>query len=382
MTSICMVSDDFLPAATGVGIHLQLVAPELVRRGCRVCILTTRRPGEPEVEDWQGVTVYRLFTLKLFGFYQAVATRGTIRRILERERPDVVHHHYVGLMLTRAFAVAEDLGIRQVYTYHMTADHLTQPLPMRPLRGPIDRWIVAYCNRFESIISPSANLAATLPGKGIRTRVRHISNPVAFTTAEVPRALRQPGFTVMFAGRLEREKNLDLLIDAFAILHAARPESRLCLAGQGSQRAHLERRIGGLGLGAAVEFTGFLDHAALAARYAACDVFVLPSLVETQGMVAMEAMWFRRPVVLARSIVSATELVDEGGNGHLVDPVDPRDLAARLLSLAADPGLRAAMGEAGHQRMLPYTVAAVAGGLLDVYQHPTRLQLGRVTTAA
>src|SRR5665647_795170 len=58
--SICMVSDDFLPAATGVGVHLKLVAPELARRGHQVCVITSRRKGEPAIEQWQGVTIYRV----------------------------------------------------------------------------------------------------------------------------------------------------------------------------------------------------------------------------------------------------------------------------------------------------------------------------------
>ena len=70
--SICMVSDDFLPAMTGVGIHLKLVAPELARRGHQVSVITTRRAGEPEVDQWEGVTIFRVFTLKAYGFYQAL----------------------------------------------------------------------------------------------------------------------------------------------------------------------------------------------------------------------------------------------------------------------------------------------------------------------
>ncbi|HKK14186.1 MAG TPA: glycosyltransferase, partial [Gammaproteobacteria bacterium] len=63
-----MISDDFLPAATGVGIYIQRVAAELAGRGHHVSVITTRRRGEPSFEIWNGVRVYRTFTLKIFGF--------------------------------------------------------------------------------------------------------------------------------------------------------------------------------------------------------------------------------------------------------------------------------------------------------------------------
>ena len=61
--SICMVSDDAKPAATGVGTHIQLLTRELARRGHRVSVLTTRRKGEPQLEIWEGVRLHRTFTL-------------------------------------------------------------------------------------------------------------------------------------------------------------------------------------------------------------------------------------------------------------------------------------------------------------------------------
>ena len=133
--SICMFSDDFLPGATGVGSHLQAMMPGLVERGHRLTIVTTRRPGEPERMQWRGVDIIRVRTLKLFGFYQALPTQAEIESILRDIKPDLVHHHYLGLMLLRAMKVCRRLRLPQVYTYHMTEDHLTQPLPMRPLRS-------------------------------------------------------------------------------------------------------------------------------------------------------------------------------------------------------------------------------------------------------
>jgi len=364
-----MISDDFLPAATGVGVHLKLIGPELARRGHRVAVITSRRKGEPDVERWEGVTVHRVFTLKAYGFYQALPSQATVRRIFEQQRPDIVHHHYVGIMMRRACAVAERMHLPQVSTYHFSAEVLTQPLPLRPFRGLIRRQMVAYNNRFDLVIAPSQNLANRIREEGIRTSTRYISNPVVFEeTGEVVPAQREPGFTILYAGRLGPEKNLPFLLRAFQEVVQARPDATLWIAGQGPERKPLERLAMQLGLTTRVTFLGFLDHTNLAKYYAACDVFVLPSLVETQGMVVMEAMWFGKPVIVNRCIVSATELVEHGANGYIVDTDSPQDLPARLLTLAGDAALRAAMGKTGYHRAQAYRPEVVVDAIEQAYR--------------
>ena len=371
--SICMVSDDFLPAMTGVGVHIKLVAPELVRRGHRVSVITTRRKGEPEVEQWEGVTIYRVFTLKAYGFYQGLPSAATVRAVLARAKPDLIHHHYVGIMMAQVCGVAQAMGIRQVSTYHFSAEVLTQPLPMRPLRPLIRRLMVYYNNRFDLVIAPSQNLAKQIADEGVRSTVRYITNPVVFgDSAGVVPADRSTGFTVLYAGRLGPEKNIGYLIKAFAALQKQVPDSVLWIAGRGPEGAALEALTAQLALSAdKVKFLGFLDHPSLARYYAACDVFVLPSIQEAQPLVAMEAMWFGRPVIVTRAIVAAEEMVDQGVNGYIVDPDSVDDLTRRLATQAADPALRAAQGAASRKRAAAYQPALVVDSLESAYHDLT-----------
>jgi len=370
---ICMVSDDFLPAMTGVGVHIKLVAPELVRRGHRVSVITTRRKGEPEVEQWEGVTIYRVFTLKAYGFYQGLPSAATVRAVLARAKPDLIHHHYVGIMMAQVCGVAQAMGIRQVSTYHFSAEVLTQPLPMRPLRPLIRRLMVYYNNRFDLVIAPSQNLAKQIADEGVRSTVRYITNPVVFgDSAGVVPADRSTGFTVLYAGRLGPEKNIGYLIKAFAALQKQVPDSVLWIAGRGPEGAALEALTAQLALSAdKVKFLGFLDHPSLARYYAACDVFVLPSIQEAQPLVAMEAMWFGRPVIVTRAIVAAEEMVDQGVNGYIVDPDSVDDLTRRLATQAADPALRAAQGAASRKRAAAYQPALVVDSLESAYHDLT-----------
>lgn len=366
-----MVSDDFLPAATGVGTHIKLLAPELVRRGHRVSVITTRRKGEAEIEQWEGLTVYRVFTVPAYGFFQALPSGATLRCVLDKVMPDLLHHHYVGYMMMRACGIARERGIPQVSTYHFSSEVLTQPLLMRPFAGLIRRLLVNYNNRFDLIIAPSKNLASQIAAEGVRTPVRFITNPVVFGgVTDVTAVPRTGAFTVLYAGRLGQEKNIGYLIRAFAAFLKTHPGAILWIAGRGPEGSTLEALCAQLRLGEQVRFLGFLNHPTLAGYYAACDLFVLPSLLETQGLVAMEAMRFSRPVIVTSAIVSAHELVEHGVNGFIVDPDSVCDLTERLITLAADAKLREVMGEASRLRAEAYrpelVVSATEAAYIDV----------------
>ncbi len=366
--SICMVSDDFVPEMTGVGVHIKLIGPELVRRGHRVCVITTRRAGEPEVDQWQGVTIYRVFTLKAYGFYQALPSTATVRRILQTVKPDLVHHHYVGFMMRQVCVVAESLKLPQVSTFHFSAEVLTQPLPMRPLRGLIRRMMVNFNNRFDLVISPSKNLAKRITSEGVTTPVRYITNPVVFgDISQVIPAERTTGFTVLYAGRLGPEKNIGYLIKAFGVLLKDVPEAVLWVAGRGPEGAALEALCGQLSVAHRVKFLGFLDHPTLAKYYAACDVFVLPSIQEAQPLVAMEAMRFGRPVIVTRAIDAAEEMVDQGVNGFIVNPESVEDLTHKLRLLASGPQLRLAQGSASLRHAKDFELEKVVEELSAMY---------------
>ncbi len=370
---ICLSSDDFLPAATGVGVHLGLVAPELARRGHQVSVVTSRRSGQPAEDTWQGVRVLRMPTLKVYGFYQALPSAATLRALLRRERPDLVHHHYPGLMMRRFVAEATAQGVPQLSTYHVGAEVITHPWPMRPLRGWVQREMVRAANACRLVISPSARLIPQLAALGVTAPMRHLTNPVALEAAEgVVPAARPAGYVVLYAGRLGPEKNIGLLLRAFARLRERVPDAALWICGRGPEEGALRRLAGELGIAAQVHFLGFLDHPTLARHYAACDVFVLPSLQEVQPLVAMEAMWFGRPVILTQALAAAEELVSPGVNGFIVDPGDPAPLAARLVELQADAALREAMGRECQARSQAFRPDAMVDALEQSYHDVLR----------
>jgi glycosyltransferase involved in cell wall biosynthesis len=173
---------------------------------------------------------------------------------------------------------------------------------------------------------------------------------------------------VLFVGRLSAEKNLPLLLRGFALFAKERRGGRLMIVGTGREEGALKNLAASLGISKQVEFSGQRSHSELGGWYQAADVFVLPSTLETQGMVAVEAMFFSKPVLVSNAIVSANELVTDSENGFLISPTDHEDLARRLQQLAADPALRERLGAAGAVRAQQYAPGGVAQKVLATYQ--------------
>jgi glycosyltransferase involved in cell wall biosynthesis len=155
---------------------------------------------------------------------------------------------------------------------------------------------------------------------------------------------------LLSAAKLIERKRPALLIDAFARLHAE-PAMRnpvLLFCGDGPQRAELEARAKQLPQGA-VRFLGFKGQAELPEWYDLCDAFVLPSGIESWGLVVNEAMNAGRAIVASDRIGSAVDLVKPGQNGAIFRCDDVDDFARALRDVIGDADRLAAMGRASRQ---------------------------------
>lgn len=156
------------------------------------------------------------------------------------------------------------------------------------------------------------------------------------------------GDYVFYAGRLDRLKRLDLVIDAVA---RAGPRVRLKIAGQGPLRGELERQIARLGVADRVELLGFVSSEELIGLYAGCRAAVYAPLNEDYGYVTVESFLSRKPVLTTEDAGGVLEFVTDGETGLVAGP-DPEALAQGLRRLfdARDDALRE-LGEAGHARV-------------------------------
>ena len=163
---------------------------------------------------------------------------------------------------------------------------------------------------------------------------------------------------IVFAGTLYRFKGVYQLIEAMRIILSKRPEARLIMAGKDG------RVEGGLGsvtedlksqmssdLAPKVRFQGPVPHEELAKLYSGAAVCVFPSLKESFGIVAIEAMACGRPVVFMKT-GPGPEIIEDGVSGLLCDTYSPSDIAEKILCILDDPALGQRLGRNARERVL------------------------------
>lgn len=134
---------------------------------------------------------------------------------------------------------------------------------------------------------------------------------------------------VLYVGRLEKEKGVRYLVEAFALFAEAHPDAVLLIVGSGSERSALERLARQQGLGNSVQFIGHIEGRALGAYYKACDMMVLPSLRESFGRVILEAAAAGKPVI-ATDTAGASWLIRNNETGYIVPRGDAEALAHKM----------------------------------------------------
>jgi glycosyltransferase involved in cell wall biosynthesis len=161
---------------------------------------------------------------------------------------------------------------------------------------------------------------------------------------------RPSPFTILCVGRLVPAKGQHILLAAVERLVKAGRQVRLCLVGDGPDRARLEEKVRVQGLEPYVAFAGAVNQDRIRALYAEADVFALASFAEGIPVVLMEAMAMSIPCVTTY-ITGIPELIRDGIDGLLVPPSDDAALAEAIGRLMDDPALRQRLGESGRGRV-------------------------------
>jgi len=164
-------------------------------------------------------------------------------------------------------------------------------------------------------------------------------------------------FLVVYSGRLNRDKGVDLLPDVLASLRAQGAPARLLVVGEGELRAAVEARAVALGLAQHVVFTGFAEEPL--PWVAAADAALVPSRwTEAFGLVALEALALGTPLVASR-VGGLAEIVADGDSGLLVERDDVAAMAAALVRLWREPELRERLRRRGRERAAGFSRAAM-----------------------
>ena len=220
------------------------------------------------------------------------------------------------------------------------------------------RYIIAH-----SVKTRDALLRSGFRGKEIRI----ISHGVELDTIEsVPAAGEKSD--IIFTGRLIRDKNVELLIRALALIKKELPGVRALVIGEGPEKEKLLSLSKKLGLTDNIRFTGFLEYKDVISNMKASRVFVFPSTREGFGIVAIEAMGAGLPVITVdHPMNAATELVSEGENGYICG-FDAGVVAIKITGLLKDEPLRLKMSEQARKTVSDNDWDKITQITLDFYK--------------
>lgn len=360
---IALVSPYDLAVPGGVQSHVLRLAASLRSSGDQVSVLG------PGAGDGTQLGLGRTLPMRFNGSVAPVALsplaiRRT-RRLLARIAPDVVHVHeplvpFVGL------AAAATRVAPVVATFHAwSADDRLYRLARPVGRRVLERVAVAI-----AVSSAAADYHAGALGVG-PDRFEIVPNGV--DVARFAGAVALPGHgpgtdpTLLFVGRLERRKGLEVLMRAFVELRRRHPRVRLLVVGEGPERDRCEGLLPARDAHG-VTFLGRLDDRELARAFASAEVFVSPALGgESFGIVLLEAMAAGRAVVASDLPGYRTVIVD-GQHGRLVPPGDPDALGHALGGLLDDPGGRQRLVAAGRAHADEFDWGVVAARLRSRYE--------------
>ena len=237
----------------------------------------------------------------------------------------------------------------------------------------IERTVHRSC--VDSIIGVSSQIAARYKADGEVSRVVCIRNgidlegkSVQVNRWQIRKDLGIDSETCLIGtvGRLTPVKGIPYLLDAARILLRQGANVKVLVVGDGSIRQDLLAQAGNLGVGERVVFLGHREDTDVLLQ--ALDIFVLPSLSEGIPMALLEAMAASRPIVASR-VGGIPEIIEDGVEGYLVEPMDVNNLAERCRRLIESPDVARKMGEQGRKRVeREFSATAMADRVVSVYK--------------
>ena len=288
----------------------------------------------------------------------------------------LVHSHY-WTSAGPGLRLAERLGVPHVFTGHTIAalkEHAGgAPEPDARKQAEADaarlsHAVVTFTDEESALLQELLDLAphrAHAVPMGVDTA---LFRPQPRARARAALGISGQERVVLSVGRIESYKGTDVLVRAFSLLREPQNARLLVVGGSEGEPGveWLQEMARASGISEQLGWRGAVPHHELPAYYAAADVCVVPSLHETFGLAALEAMACGTPVV-ASDAGGLRELVHHGETGFLCRPSDPTALAEALGAVLGDPQLARRMGEAGALQARLFTWDGSAVRLAAVY---------------
>lgn len=380
---VALFSGNYNYVRDGANQALNRLVEYLLRQDVKVRVYspTVQEPAFPATGDLVDVPAIPIPGREEYRLPLALPAR--VRRDLAEFNPNIVHVSSPDIVGHRAVTWARRKKIAAVASVHTRFDTYLAYYHLQALE-PLARGIMRrFYHRCEIVMAPAASTAEIL-------RAQRMNRDITIWARGIDREQFNPDrrdmawrrsigiaddeMAIAFLGRIVMEKGLDVFADAVHAFEQAGLKHRVLIIGEGPARPWFEEQLPG------AIFTGQLTGTDLARAFASADVFLNPSITETFGNVTLEAMACGLPVIAAES-TGATNLVQNGITGLLVDGTDVEEFADALTAYARDPELRRRHGHAGLEVAKTMDWDTINSAVIRAYKHAIvkRQRLARIT---
>ncbi len=395
---VLMLSWEYPPKSVGgLAQHVYDLTNALAENGVDVHLITSGGAGAPSFEQVNGIKVYRVepyrvsspdFVTWVVQFNVALLERA-IPLLVSNGEFQMLHAHD-WLVAYAARAIKHAGRIPLVATIHATEYGRNHGLHNDVQRHISDiEWWLAYeawrvicCSRYMegevgNVFQLPTDKIAVIPNGVDVNNFRTGSREARRTDyAAVDEKI------VFYVGRLVREKGVQVLLDAAPEILAHHPQTKFVIAGKGPYLDSLIHQAAVLGIANRVYFTGYISDEVRNSLYSWADVAVFPSLYEPFGIVALEAMAARTPVIVADS-GGLGEIVKHGEDGLKAYAGNSHSLAQNILAVLKQPQLGEKLRENAYKRVLnEFNWHIIACQTISVYQDVWEAHCGTPWSAA
>jgi glycosyltransferase involved in cell wall biosynthesis len=354
---------------------VSLYKQHLEAAGHEVTIFTL---GDPDPNDEPGVVRSPGIMLGDYGYYISMRYSNVAQSLLQEM--DIIHCHHLFMSVEMAHRYGRS---PIVYTNHTRYDLYTGSfisLP-QPAADAIMRQIWPdFTDYADVVITPSAGLRDVMLEFGVRRPIELIENGVglepfhhpAHPLSKADLNVPETAVLVTYVGRLSPEKDVDILLEQFAIAKDVVPNLHLMIMGNGASQPELKKLARQLDIADSVLFTGPIAYDQVGNYLAAADLFATASVTEVHPLTVIEAMASGLPVVA----ISSPGIVDtvKSGISGLLTTKPAGGLAAALVGLASNDERRRQMAQAARNESERYSIERTIRRTLELYE---RLRLER-----
>lgn len=354
---ICMIVGEFPPICGGIGVFVYNLSKKLSNNGHKVTILTRGKWNQNFIhEKIDNISIYRIRFIPIYPFH--IELHGYfINKVYRYLEPyfDIIHFH-------SPLVPNINTKLPTVLTEHGTVKGGIDNSDSIDIQSIISK---IFSKKFISsdinIIKKSSIITVVSRSCGEELKdVYHIDK--GFTIVNngvdssffIPKDKREINEKyILYTGRLDSRKGLIDLIESAKYVSSEHSDIKFILTGKGPFRNILKRKINDIGLSKNFYFAGYVDRKTLLKYYQNATIYVLPSYYEGLPTTLLEAMSCGIPSI-ATNVKGSNEVIENGENGILIPPRNPKKLAEAIMGLLNDEDSRKRIGENARRHIVNY----------------------------